>query len=155
MLVVEEATIERAIAVLVELEKSVAEGAGAAGLAALLAQPERFAGRKIGSILSGGNIDTRLLTTVLLRNLVHSGRLVEVRVTTPDHAANVPHILDLIAGAGATVVETRYDRLFGADAAKEPAVIFVLETRDHAHARAVVAALQEAAIDAELVEYRG
>jgi threonine dehydratase len=152
MLVVEEATIERAIAVLVELEKSVAEGAGATGLAALLAQPERFAGRKVGIILSGGNIDTRLLTTVLLRNLVHSGRLVEVRVTTPDHAANVPHILDLIAGAGATVVETRYDRLFGSNAAKEPEVIFTVETRDHAHARVVVAALQEAAIDAELVD---
>jgi threonine dehydratase len=152
ILVVEEATIERAIALLVELQKSVAEGAGAAGLAALLTQPDRFFGQKVGIILSGGNIDTRLLTTVLLRNLVHSGRLVEVRVNTPDHAANVPHILDIIAGAGATMVEIRYDRLFGPHPAKEPDVLITLETRDHAHARAVVAALQAANLDAELVE---
>ncbi len=152
MLVVEEATIERSVALLVELQKSVTEGAGAAGLAALLTQPERFFGKKVGIILSGGNIDTRLLATVLQRNLVHSGRLVEVRVNTPDHAANVPHILDIIAGAGATVVELRFDRLMGSHAAKEPDVLLTLETRDHAHARAVVAALQAAQVDAELVE---
>ncbi len=152
ILVVQETTIERAVALLVELQKSVTEGAGAAGLAALLTQPERFFGKKAGIILSGGNIDTRLLATVLQRNLVHSGRLVEVRVSTPDHAANVPHILDIIAGAGATLVEVRYDRYFGEQGAKEPDVLLTLETRDHAHARAVVAALQEAAIDAELVE---
>ncbi|HXZ93344.1 MAG TPA: threonine ammonia-lyase, partial [Burkholderiales bacterium] len=84
VLVVDEADIERAIVNLIEIEKTVAEGAGAAGLAALIAYPERFAGRAVGVPLSGGNIDTRVLAAVLMRGLVRDGRLARLRVSMPD-----------------------------------------------------------------------
>src|SRR6185369_2026110 len=87
VLLAEEETIERSIAILIEIEKTVAEGAGAAGLAALLDHPGRFAGKRVGIVISGGNIDSRLLASVLLRGLARDGRLVRLRVTLPDVAA--------------------------------------------------------------------
>jgi threonine dehydratase len=151
VLVVSETTIEEAIGVLVEQLKSVTEGAGAAGLAALLEQGDRFAGRRVGIILSGGNIDTRLLSTVLLRHLLRGSRLAEIRVTIPDHAGNLPTVVDLIAREGAAVVDVRYDRLLSQASAKEPRVVLTVETRDQAQIDALLDALKRAGVEAELV----
>jgi threonine dehydratase len=150
-LVVSETTIEEAISVLIEQLKSVTEGAGAAGLAALLEHGDRFAGRRVGIILSGGNIDTRLLSTVLMRHLLRGGQLAELRVTIPDHAGNLPKVVDLIAGEGAAVVDIRYERLLSQATAKEPQVVLTVETRDQAQVDALLDALKQAGVEVELV----
>jgi threonine dehydratase len=133
ILLVEEETIESAVVALIEIEKTVAEGAGAAGLAALLEHPARFAGRRVGVPLCGGNIDTRVLSGVLLRGLVRDGRLVRMRVTLPDIAGSLARATTLIGEAGGNIVEVQHQRVFGAVSVKAPDVEFMIETRDRAH----------------------
>src|SRR3954467_15456251 len=99
VLVVEEETIERAVVALIEIEKTVAEGAGAAGLAALLQHPARFAGRRVGILISGGNIDSRVLASVLMRSLAREGKLVRLRVVMPDVAGSLAKVTTLIGAA--------------------------------------------------------
>ncbi|MDX1375376.1 MAG: threonine ammonia-lyase [Burkholderiales bacterium] len=141
VLIVEEATIERAVVALIEIEKTVAEGAGAAGLAALLEHPRAFRGRRVGVPLCGGNIDTRVLAAVLMRGLVRDGRLVRLRVTMPDVSGSLAKVATLIGGAGGNIVEVQHQRLFGTASVKSPEVEFLIETRDRAHSEAIVAAL--------------
>jgi len=141
VLVVEEATIERAVVALIEIEKTVAEGAGAAGLAALLEHPQAFRGRRVGIPLCGGNIDTRVLAAVLMRGLVRDGRLVRLRVTMPDVSGSLAKVATLIGDAGGNIVEVQHQRLFGTASVKSPEVEFLIETRDRAHSKAIVAAL--------------
>ena len=138
---VEEVAIERAISLLIEVEKTVAEGAGAAGLAALLAHPEVFRGRKVGLVLSGGNIDTRLLASVLLRGLVRDGRIVRLRVMINDLPGQLARVSGLIGKAGGNIVEVQHQRLFGV-VAKRAELDVTVETRDRAHVRELVVALQ-------------
>jgi len=138
-----EESIERAIAALIEIEKTVAEGAGAAGLAALLEHPARFAGRRAGIVLTGGNIDSRLLASVLLRGLARDGRLVRLRVTLPDVAGSLAKVATLIGEAGGNIIEVEHRRVFDAVSAKSPDVEFMLETRDREHGAAIIAALRE------------
>ncbi len=152
VLLVEEATIERAIVDLIEIEKTVAEGAGAAGLAALLEHPQRFAGQRVGIPLCGGNIDTRVLAAVLMRGLVRDGRLVRLRVAMADVSGSLAHIAQLIADAGGNIVEVQHQRLFGTASVKTPEVEFVIETRDREHTRALVEALQAKGVRVELVD---
>ena len=141
VLIVEEATIERAVVALIEIEKTVAEGAGAAGLAALLEHPAAFRGRRVGIPLCGGNIDTRVLAAVLMRGLVRDGRLVRLRVTMPDVSGSLAKVATLIGEAGGNIVEVQHQRLFGTASVKSPEVEFLVETRDRAHSDAIVAAL--------------
>jgi threonine dehydratase len=141
VLLVEEATIERAIVALIEIEKTVAEGAGAAGLAALLAFPERFAGRKVGIPLCGGNIDTRVLAAVLMRGLVRDGRLARLRVSMPDVSGSLAHVAQMLGDAGANIVEVQHQRLFGTASVRTPEVEFLIEARDRAHTDAIIGAL--------------
>lgn len=141
VLIVEEATIERAVVALIEIEKTVAEGAGAAGLAALLEHPAPFRGRRVGIPLCGGNIDTRVLAAVLMRGLVRDGRLVRLRVTMPDVSGSLAKVAMLIGEAGGNIVEVQHQRLFGTASVKSPEVEFLVETRDRAHSDAIVAAL--------------
>jgi threonine dehydratase len=138
---VEEVAIERAISLLIEVEKTVAEGAGAAGLAALLAHPEVFRGRKVGLVLSGGNIDTRLLASVLLRGLVRDGRIVRLRLRINDQPGQLAKVASIIGKAGGNIVEVQHQRLFGV-VAKRAELDVTVETRDRAHVRELVAALQ-------------
>ena len=138
---VEEVAIERAISLLIEVEKTVAEGAGAAGLAALLAHPDVFRGHKVGLVLSGGNIDTRLLASVLLRGLVRDGRIVRLRVMINDLPGQLARVSGLIGKAGGNIVEVQHQRLFGV-VAKRAELDVTVETRDRAHVRELVAALQ-------------
>jgi len=142
VLIVEEATIERAVVALIEIEKTVAEGAGAAGLAALLEQPETFRGRRVGIPLCGGNIDTRVLAAVLMRGLVRDGRLVRLRVTMPDISGSLAKVATLIGEAGGNIVEVQHQRLFGTTSVKTPEVEFLIETRDREHSDSVVSALK-------------
>ncbi|TAK84976.1 MAG: threonine ammonia-lyase [Betaproteobacteria bacterium] len=142
VLVVEEETIERAVVALIEIEKTVAEGAGAAGLAALLQHPARFAGRRVGIPISGGNIDSRVLASVLMRGLVRDGRLVRLRVTMPDVSGSLAKVAALIAEAGGNIVEVQHQRIFGTSSVRSPEVEFLIETRDRAHTDALVRTLE-------------
>jgi len=138
---VDEVTIERAIALLLEVEKTVVEGAGAAGLAALIAYPELFRGRKVGLVLSGGNIDTRLLASVLLRGLVRDGRIVQLRLMIGDAPGQLARVATIIGKLGGNIVEVQHQRLFGV-VAKATELDVTVETRDRAHVRELVAALE-------------
>jgi threonine dehydratase len=150
ILLAEEETIERAIVCLIEIEKTVAEGAGAAGLAALLEHPARFAGRKVGIPVCGGNIDSRLLSEVLMRGLVRDGRLVRLRVVMPDIAGNLARVAAMIGEAGGNIVEVQHQRVFGTASAKSPEVEFLIETRDRAHTQALIEALRAKGVEALL-----
>jgi threonine dehydratase len=143
VLVVKEETIERAVVALIEIEKTVAEGAGAAGLAALLEHPQRFAGKRVGILISGGNIDSRALASVLMRGLVRDGRLVRLRVTMPDVSGSLAKVAAVIAEAGGNIVEIQHQRIFGTSSVRSPEVEFLVETRDRAHTDALVRALEE------------
>ena len=148
---VDEVAIERAIALLLEVEKTVVEGAGAAGLAALLAYPELFRGRKVGLVLSGGNIDTRLLASVLLRGLVRDGRIVRLRLMIGDAPGQLARVATVIGKSGGNIVEVQHQRLFGV-VAKATELDVTVETRDRAHVRELIAALEVAGFKVHLLE---
>ena len=143
VLVVKEDTIERAVVALIEIEKTVAEGAGGAALAALLEKPALFAGKRVGLPISGGNIDSRVLASVLMRGLVRDARLVRLRVTMPDVSGSLAKVAALIAEAGGNIVEVQHQRVFGAASVKSPEVEFLVETRDRGHTEALVRLLGE------------
>jgi threonine dehydratase len=138
---VDEVAIEHAISLLLEVEKTVVEGAGAAGLAALLAYPELFHGRRVGLVLSGGNIDTRLLASVLLRGLVRDGRIVQLRLMIGDAPGQLARVATVIGKLGGNIVEVQHQRLFGV-VAKATELDVTVETRDRAHVRELVAGLE-------------
>jgi len=142
VLVVQEETIERAIVALIEIEKTVAEGAGAAALAALLEHPQHFAGKKVGIPISGGNIDSRVLASVLMRGLVRDARLVRLRVTMPDVSGSLAKITQMIADAGGNIVEVMHQRIFGTASVRSPEVEFLVETRDREHTQSLVRSLE-------------
>ena len=146
VVVVEEETIERAVAALFEIEKTVAEGAGAAALAALLDRPARFAGLKVGLPVSGGNIDSRVFASVLMRGLVRDQRLVRLRVTVPDISGSLARVAALIADGGGNIVEVQHQRIFGTASVRSTEIEFLVETRDREHTAALVDCLERGAI---------
>ena len=152
VLTVDEVAIESAIALFLEVEKTVAEGAGAAGLAALLAHPQHFIGRKVGLVLSGGNIDTRLLASVLLRGLVRDGRIVRLRLMIGDLPGQLARVSGLIGKAGGNIVEVQHQRLFGAVVAKRTELDVTVETRGRDHARELVEALSAEGFKVRVLE---
>ena len=141
VLLVEEETIERAVVALIEIEKTVAEGAGAAALAALLEHPGRFAGKRVGLPISGGNIDSRVLASVLMRGLVRDARLVRLRVTMPDVSGSLAKVAGLIAAGGGNIVEVQHQRIFGTSSVRSPEVEFLIETRDRDHTELLLQSL--------------
>ncbi len=151
IVLVSEDAIERAVMLLIEVEKTVAEGAGAAALAALLAHGRRFAGRRVGIVVSGGNIDSRLLANVLLRGLVRDGRLVRLRVEVPDAPGTLANVARLIGESGGNIVEIYHQRLFYDVPARLAELDVVLETRDAAHVRQIVAGLEDAGLATRLL----
>jgi threonine dehydratase len=148
---VDEVAIERAIALLLEVEKTVVEGAGAAGLAALIAYPDLFRGRKVGLVLSGGNIDTRLLASVLLRGLVRDGRIVRLRLMIGDAPGQLARVTSVIGKSGGNIVEVQHQRLFGV-VAKATELDVTVETRDRAHVRELLTALEADGFKVHLLE---
>jgi threonine dehydratase len=144
ILLVEEADIERAIALYLNVEKTVAEGAGAAALAAVLAHGDRFRGRTVGLILSGGNIDPRLLASVLMRELVREQRVVTIRFPVADQPGLLAKVTAAMSSAGANILEIQHFRTLLATPAKEADVQLTFEARDSGHALAVVDAVRQA-----------
>ena len=142
ILLVPERVIETAVSLYLQIEKTVAEGAGAAGLAALLAHPERFRDRKVGLILSGGNIDTRLLATVLLRDLARSGRMARLRIQLHDRPGALLSVVKLFDRYGANIIEIYHQRVFTALAAKDAFIDVECEARDSDQIRKLTEALQ-------------
>ncbi len=144
VVVVPERAVEEAIALLAEGAKVVAEGAGAAAVAALLAFPERFAGRRVGVAITGGNIDARVLANVLLRNLLRDGRLVRLVMEIPDRPGVLADIAGRIGTAGGNIIEVSHQRLFASPSVQSAELEVMFEARDHQHAAAIVGALEEA-----------
>jgi threonine dehydratase len=144
VLLIEEPFFERAIALYCNVEKTVAEGAGAASLAAMLAFPEKFRGRKCGLVLTGGNIDTRLLASVLTRELVRDQRLVSLRIIGDDRPGLLGTVSALIGRMGANIVEVAHNRLALDVPAKGAEFDILIETRDAQHTQEITDALREA-----------
>jgi threonine dehydratase len=140
--VIPEVSIETAITRLVEEQKIVAEGAGAAGVAAILNEPERFAGRKVATVICGGNIDIRLLSSVLARGLVRDGRMVRLRIGIVDQPGVLAKIADVIGRSSANIIEVYHQRLFYDVPAKRADVDVVLETRSAEHVKEIIASLE-------------
>jgi threonine dehydratase len=136
--------MERAVSMLINIEKTVAEGAGAAGLAAVMAAPERFQGANVGLVLSGGNIDTRLIASVLTRELAREGRLTELAIDIVDRPGQLALVSNLLGEAGANIIEVSHQRTFSDLPAKAALLQLVIETRDRSHLEEVVARLTAA-----------
>ena len=151
LVLVDEGDIEQAIVMLLEIEKTLVEGAGAAGLAALLKHPESFAGRKVGLVLCGGNIDPLLLASIIERGMVRAGRLARIVVSARDVPGNLARITAIVAEAGANIDEVHHQRAFTLLAAQNVAIELVLQTRGRAHVQLVIDALQAAGFDAQLM----
>ncbi|MFP4138373.1 MAG: pyridoxal-phosphate dependent enzyme, partial [Halomonas sp.] len=147
IVLVDEPEIERAILLLLEIEKSVAEGAGAAGLAAVLADPERYRGRKVGLILCGGNIDMLALSSVIQRGLVRSGRIVRVRVAIPDVPGALAELTRRLAECHANVIHIAHHRTFTDLSLRATEVEATLETLGSDHTREVIEALRQDGYD--------
>ncbi|HEY2132513.1 MAG TPA: threonine ammonia-lyase [Acetobacteraceae bacterium] len=143
VLVVPERAVEEAIALLAEGAKVVAEGAGAAGVAALLAFPERFAGRGVGIPICGGNIDARVLANVLLRNLLRDGRLLRLMLEIPDRPGVLADIAGKIGQAGGNIIEVSHQRLFASPSVQAAQLEVMFEARDSAHGAEIVVALEQ------------
>ena len=144
IVLVPEAALERAVALLIGIEKTVVEGAGAAGLAAVLSDPRRFAGRNIGLVLCGGNIDTRLLASVLTREQAREGRLSRLTIDIPDQPGQLAKVSSVIGNCGANIIEVYHQRVFTDVPAKGTELNLVIETRDRAHLQQAIADLKAA-----------
>jgi threonine dehydratase len=149
---VAEKDLEHAVASLVNIEKSVVEGAGAAGLAAILAQPERFRGRKVGTILCGGNIDTHLLANVLVRELVRCGRIARLRIAAHDRPGALAAITAKFYECGVNIIETNHHRIFTRLPAKDTVIEVECEARDSQAIETLIKRLEGAGFHVERAE---
>ena len=152
IVLVGEAQLERAVSLLLQIEKTVVEGAGAAGLAAVLAHPEMFAGKKVGLVLCGGNIDTRLLANVLLRDLARSGRLARLRIHLQDRAGALYKVAKVFHEHNVNIIEVWHQRIFTALPAKGLVTDIECEARDPEQLDGLVAALREEGYQVSAVE---
>jgi threonine dehydratase len=149
LVLVDEGDIEQAIVMLLEIEKTLVEGAGAAGLAALLKHPDRFRGRKIGLVLGGGNIDPLLLAAIVERGMVRAGRLARIRVSARDVPGSLARITAIVSEAGANIDEVHHQRAFTVLAAQNVEIELVIQTRGPVHIKAVLDALHSGGFQAE------
>jgi len=152
IVLVSERRLEESVSLLLQIEKTVVEGAGAAGLAALLAEPERFRGKTVGIILCGGNIDTRLLANVLLRDLARSGRLARLRLRLQDRPGALFHVSRIFHEQGVNIIEVYHQRVFTTLPAKGLITDIECETRDRNHLDRLMTALRDAQYEVSLVE---
>ena len=152
IVLVSERDLERAVSLLLQIEKTVVEGAGAAGLAALLAHPKRFAGRNVGLVLCGGNIDTRLLANVLLRDLARSGRLARLRIRLQDRPGALFNVARVFDEQQVNIIEVYHQRVFTSLPAKGLITDIECETRDAGHLDRLMVALGVAGFEVSRVE---
>jgi len=148
VLLVDDAQIEQAILLLLEIEKTVVEGAGAAGLAAVLAHPQRFRGRRVGLVLTGGNIDPLLLAAIVERGLARSGRLARLIVDVRDAPGALARVTALLAEERTNIEQIHHERAFGTKGAQRVAVEIVVQTESKEHVERVLRRLREAGFDA-------
>ncbi|MEM9501318.1 MAG: threonine ammonia-lyase [Pseudomonadota bacterium] len=152
ILLVDEPALEMAVSLLLQIEKTVVEGAGSAGLAAVLSNPERFKGKTIGLVLCGGNIDTRLLANVLLRDLARQGRLARLRVTLQDRPGALFKVMRLFDAHHVNIIEIYHQRIFTTLPAKGLITDIECEARDADQVERLVKALREAQYQVQVVE---
>jgi threonine dehydratase len=152
IVLVGERYLEEAVSLLLQIEKTVAEGAGAAGLAAMLAHPDQFKGKTVGLVICGGNIDTRLLANVLLRDLARSGRLARLRLRLQDRPGALFHVARIFDEQNVNIIEIYHQRVFTTLPAKGLITDIECETRDAAHLAHLVEALNDAGYDCSPVE---
>ena len=152
IVLVGERGLEESVSLLLQIEKTVVEGAGAAGLAALLAHPDRFRGKTVGIVLCGGNIDTRLLANVLLRDLARSGRLARVRVRLQDRPGALFHVAQIFNEQQVNIIEIYHQRVFTSLPAKGLITDIECETRDGAHLDRLMQGLRDGGYEVSLVE---
>src|SRR5262245_6145484 len=150
IVLVSEEEIEHALSLLINIEKTVVEGAGAAGLAAVLKEPERYKGRILGLVLCGGNIDTRLLASVLTRELAREGRLSQLAIDLGDRPGTLGKVANILGEAGANIVEVYHQRVFCDLPAKGALLEAVIETRDRLHLQETVDRLKAAGFEVEV-----
>jgi threonine dehydratase len=150
ILLVSEPQIENAVSLLINIEKTLVEGAGAAGLAAVCANRDRFKGRNVGLVLCGGNIDTRLLASVLTRELAREGRLSQLAIDLADRPGQLAKVANLLGEVGANIVEVYHQRVFSDLPAKGALLELVIETRDRGHLHETVARLKGAGLEVEV-----
>ena len=155
IVLVTEEQIEHAVSLLIGIEKTVVEGAGAAGLAAVVAHPAMFTGRTVGLVLCGGNIDTRLLASVLTRELAREGRLSQLAIDLMDRPGQLARVATLLGEAGANIVEVSHQRTFSDLPAKGTLLEVVIETRDRTHLNDTVARLRTAGLAVKLATNPG
>jgi len=149
-LLVNEGDIEQAIVMLLEIEKTLVEGAGAAGLAAVLKNKIEFASRKVGLVLCGGNIDPLVLASIIERGMVRAGRLARLRVSARDVPGSLAQITHTVAQAGANIDEVHHQRAFSMQSVQNVDIEMVLQTRGPAHIEQVIAALRAAGFQAQI-----
>ncbi|AJB47210.1 threonine ammonia-lyase [Acinetobacter nosocomialis] len=142
IVVVTEDMIEEAIALLLNIEKTVCEGAGATGIAAIMSRPDLFLGHKVGVVLSGGNIDTRVMVSVLQRHLTRTGRMVRIRVELPDNPGALARLTAIIAEQGGNIYELRHERFAATSRAKESAVSVDVELKSAPDLEPLIQAMQ-------------
>ena len=152
IVLVEEAHLERAVNAYLTLQKTMAEGAGAAGLAALLAKPERFKDKRVGLILTGGNIDPRILSSIMVRELERASQIVAFRLTIPDRPGVLGQISTRLGELGANILQVEHSRLFLDVPAKGARLDVTVETRDPAHAQDILRALTSEGFSVHLME---
>ena len=152
IILVSERNLERAVSLLLQIEKTVVEGAGAAGLAAMLTSPERFKGKTVGIVLCGGNIDTRLLANVLLRDLARSGRLARLRIRLQDRPGALFRVAQIFHEQSVNIIEVYHQRVFTTLPAKGLITDIECETRGPEHLARLIAALGEAGYEVSPVE---
>jgi threonine dehydratase len=155
ILLVDDVAVERAIETLLEQQKLVVEGAGAAGLAAVLATPERFRGRRVGIVICGGNIDARLLASILMRGLAREGRLVRLRSELPDIPGALSQLSRVIGKHAGNIVEVHHQRLFHDTSVKRAELDVVVETQNRRHVEVLIAELVAAGFPTRLVPNTG
>jgi threonine dehydratase len=149
IVLVDEGDVEQAIVMLLDIEKTLVEGAGAAPLAAVMKDPERHAGRTVGLVLGGGNIDPMLLAAIIQRGMVRAGRLARLKVCARDVPGSLAHITSVVSGAGANIDEVHHQRAFTMLAAQNVEIQLVVQTRGRAHVQALLEALRGAGFQAE------
>ena len=151
VLIVDESALESAVQIFIESQRLVVEGAGAAGLAAVLDNPERFKGMKTGIVVTGGNIDSRILSSILTRGLIREGRLVRLRVHITDAPGVLSTVAGLIGSCGGNIIEVFHQRLFRDVPVKEADVDVVVETLGADHVREIMEKLTQAEFGVRLL----
>lgn len=144
IVLVDEPGLEQAVSLLVNVEKSVVEGAGAAGLAAVFARPDLFRGRRVGLPLCGGNIDSRILANILNRSLVREGRIARLRIEITDTPGELARVAGIVGQGGANIIDVSHQRIFGQVSVKSAQLRLALETRDATHMQEIVTGLRAA-----------